>query len=185
MAFQNPDEEPAVEEAGPPPEENSNRPFILAAAILGGIVLLSLLCILGYALFLRPMLTARDASRRSTAVAVNAATGAAATLTVEAQSFTATPTNTPPLPTITKTPTPVVVIATNTSLPAGELTTATFQALQTTVAASKLTLTPGATATGLPTSGWADEVGAPTLVMIAAALILVIFLVRRLRTSGT
>ncbi len=183
MAFQDTDEEPGMEEAGPPPEESSNRPFIIAAAILGGILLLSLLCILGYALFLRPMLNAREASRRATAVAQNAATAAAATLTAEAQFFSATPTNAPPTPTVTATHTPVVVEATKTALVPAEITTATFQALQTTVAASKKTLTPGATTTGLPTSGWADEVGAPTLVMIAAALIVVIFLARRLRTA--
>ena len=34
-----------------PPEESSNRTFLLAAGLLGGLVLLGLLCIAGYLFF--------------------------------------------------------------------------------------------------------------------------------------
>ena len=34
-----------------PPEESSNRTFLIAAGILGGIVLLSIACLAGYALY--------------------------------------------------------------------------------------------------------------------------------------
>ena len=43
--------------------------------------------------------------------------------------------------------------------------------------------TPASTATGLPQSGFADEVGLPGLLGLAAALIVVIVLARRLRLS--
>ncbi len=187
MAFQNVDSEPGVEEAGPPPEESSNRPFLIAVAILGGIFLISLLCIAAYLVLLRPMLNAREEARRATVSAQNIGTASAATLTAEAQLFTATPTVARSTNTPTPTNTPVVVLeATNTPLVAetGNLT-ATFEALQTTVVASQRTLTPMVTATGLPAGGWADEVGAPTLVAAAVVLIVVIFLARRLRTAGT
>jgi hypothetical protein len=36
-----------------PPEESSNRTFLLAAGILGGLVLLALLCLVGYFFFSR------------------------------------------------------------------------------------------------------------------------------------
>jgi hypothetical protein len=74
--------------------------------------------------------------------------------------------------------------ATNTVQAAsGGVTTGTLQVLQTTVAAGK-SLTPGVTGT-ISKAGWADEAGAPTLLLIAAVLIVVIFLARRLRTAGT
>jgi len=37
-----------------PPEESSNRTFLIAAGILGGIVLLSIACLAGYALLILP-----------------------------------------------------------------------------------------------------------------------------------
>jgi hypothetical protein len=43
--------------------------------------------------------------------------------------------------------------------------------------------TPGATATGLPQSGFADEVGLPGLLALSAGLVVVIFLARKLRLS--
>ena len=41
------------------------------------------------------------------------------------------------------------------------------------------------TSTALPTTGFADEVGLPALVGAAIALIIIIFLARRLRFSNT
>jgi hypothetical protein len=57
--------------------------------------------------------------------------------------------------------------------------TATVAALLTQAAQQTATVLP--TATALPGTGFADEVGAPSLLALAALLILVIFLVRRLR----
>ena len=36
-----------------PPEESSNRTFLIAAGVLGGLVLLGLLCLAGYLIFSR------------------------------------------------------------------------------------------------------------------------------------
>ena len=59
-----------------------------------------------------------------------------------------------------------------------------FAALAQTQAAQELlTQTATPTATGLPDTGFADDVGAPTLLAMAGLLILVIFVARRLRAS--
>src|SRR3972149_4478863 len=42
------------EVGGPLPEESTNRPFVIAAAVLGGIMLLSIVCLGLYALVLAP-----------------------------------------------------------------------------------------------------------------------------------
>ena len=39
----------------PPPEESDNRTFLIAAAILGGITLLSLICMAIYAIVVVPI----------------------------------------------------------------------------------------------------------------------------------
>jgi hypothetical protein len=59
--------------------------------------------------------------------------------------------------------------------------TATVAALLT-QQAEQLTLTPGATE--LPDTGFMDDVGLPGLVAVAASLVLVIILARRLRTGS-
>jgi hypothetical protein len=187
MAFQNMDADTGMEEATPPPEENNNRPFLIAVAVLGGIFLLLLLCIAAYVVLFQPRIRAQNQAREATALAQNAGTASAATLTVEARSFTATftaprPTDTPPR--ATNTLVVAAALATETPQPTTPaVSSGTLQALQTTVAAGK-SLTPGVTGT-ITRAGWADEAGAPTLIMIAAVLIVVIFLARRLRTAGS
>jgi hypothetical protein len=59
--------------------------------------------------------------------------------------------------------------------------TATVGAAFTQIAVSTQTIIP--TSTALPRTGIAEDLGAPGLLLIAIALIIVIFLVRRLRTS--
>jgi type II secretory pathway pseudopilin PulG len=194
MAFQNPDAQPGMEEAGPPPEESSNRPFLIVAGILGGILLLSLLCIAAYAGFLLPRLQGQRSTQQAAAITQNYQIAQAATQTINAMN--STPTATKAKPTDTPKPaatnTPVVAVASPTNPTAeqgaGGLTTATLRVIQTTAAALQQTQTPGgltATATGLPNGGWADEVGAPALLLMGIALVAVIFLARRLRTSGS
>ncbi len=53
----------------PPPEESSNRTFLIAAGVLGGIVLLSIACLAGYALFILPRQSSAN-SQAATAQAV-------------------------------------------------------------------------------------------------------------------
>jgi hypothetical protein len=48
-----------------------------------------------------------------------------------------------------------------------------------------LTVTPTATPTGLPDTGFADDVGIPGLIALSGILILVIVFARRLRTTYT
>ncbi|MBC8506818.1 MAG: hypothetical protein H8D34_18290, partial [Chloroflexi bacterium] len=110
--------------------------------------------------------------------------------TAEAQSWIATPTATSTQPPMTATSSPTPVIA-PTDTPAAGLAqdsdrdsqlTATMGALFTQQASNLLTVTP--ISTQLPSAGFADDVGLPGLLALAGAMILVIFLARRLRTSG-
>jgi hypothetical protein len=61
--------------------------------------------------------------------------------------------------------------------------TATVAVLMTQAAAARMTATYQGTAGILPKTGFADEVGLPGLVSLSLVLIVVIFLVRRLRIS--
>jgi cytoskeletal protein RodZ len=62
--------------------------------------------------------------------------------------------------------------------------TATVAVLMTQAAAAKMTATYQGTAGILPNTGFADEVGLPGLVSLSLVLVVVIFLVRRLRMSN-
>lgn len=171
------DENPNLDDANPP-EESNNRTFMIVAGILGFLVLLGILCIGGYLYF------ANNAKQQNEAVAVQQATAQQATiqagLTQTAISLagtqTAAVTNTVP-----PTNTPVIAQATITPSPSPDPATATVAAAFTKLAVSTQTVIP--TSTALPNTGFADEVGAPALMLIAIALVAVIFLVRRLRTS--
>jgi LPXTG-motif cell wall-anchored protein len=190
MTFENMDTEfePGTEEAGPPPEESSNRPFLIVASILGGIMLLSLLCIVAFALA-RPMITG-GANRQTQAAEINLQNTSVAhgvSLTAVALQWTATSPPTLP-PTVTETPAPthtlvVAQAATNTPSPTTDPRTATVAALLTQAAQAQTTPEAAATPTQLPTTGFADDVGAPGLLGMAVLLIGIIFLSRRLRTA--
>ena len=161
----------------PPPEESSNRTFLVAAGILGGIVLLSIACLAGYALLILPSQRAGQQQAATAQAVQNQQVAQALTATAAALSFpTATAT---PLPTHT----PVIAQPTvaNTSTP--DPATATVAAALTQAAQAQLTHVP--TSTALPATGIADEYGAPGLVIAGMALIAVIFLARRLRAAPT
>jgi len=161
----------------PPPEESSNRTFLVAAGILGGIVLLSIACLAGYALLILPSQRAGQEQAATAQAVQNQQVAQALTATAAALSFpTATAT---PLPTHT----PVIAqpTAANTSTP--DPATATVAAALTQAAQAQLTHLP--TSTALPATGIADEYGAPGLVIAGMALIAVIFLARRLRAAPT
>jgi cytoskeletal protein RodZ len=162
----------------PPPEETSNRTFLIAAGILGGIVLLSIACLAGYALLILP--SQRNTQQQAaTAQAVqNLQVAKALTATSEALSFP-TATETPP-----PTQTPVIAQATATTMAVtntADPATATVAAALTLAAQAQLTHVP--TSTALPGTGFADQYGAPGLVIMGMALIGVIFLARRLRVG--
>ena len=158
----------------PPPEESSNRTFLVAAGILGGIVLLSIACLAGYALLILPSQRANQQEAATAQAAQNLQVAQALTATAQALSF----------PTATLTPrptnTPVVSQPTAISTTSPDPATATVAAALTQAAQAQLTHLP--TSTALPATGIADEYGAPGLAIAGLALILVIFLARRLRS---
>lgn len=183
------------------PEESSNRTFLIVAAVLGGIAILALVCVAVMAAFILPRQKAQQAANASTLEAqkteVELIVGQTATsdqATAIALGWTATPTRTPipPTPTITPTLTPVVVMPNQAAAPTIGSGDATATSLAATLNANATlyvaTLTAGPTLrvptpTAIPTTGFADEVGLPTMLGMAALLIVVIFLARRLRTA--
>lgn len=163
-----------------PPEESNNRTFLIAAGILGGIVLLSIACLAGYALLILPGQQAANQQNKNAVGTQNAVVAQALTATSQAIAFptaTVTPSQTPVV--AQSSPTTVPIIATNTQDPA----TATVAAALTLAAQAQLTHVP--TSTALPGTGIGDQYGAPGLVIIGMALIVVIFLARRLRVAPT
>ena len=167
-----------------PPEESSNRTFLIAAGVLGGIILLTL-CVVVVIYFsaILPQNTARQT--QSAIETQNAGTiDDALTATAVAFDLSQTPQITD---TLFPTDTPVVAQPSATNTLEFTLTpdpaTATVGAGLTQVAASTSTVV--LTSTALPTSGFADEVGLPGLVIAAMVLVAIIFLARRLRATPT
>ncbi len=161
-----------------PPEESSNRTFLIAAGILGGIVLLSIACLAGYALLVVPGQRQAAQQAADAKATQDAQINQAVTATFEASIF----------PTQTLPPTPTQVVAqasaTNTPFavtPSPDPATATVAAALTQAAAAQLTVVP--TSTALPGTGFADEYGLPGLVVMAMAFMVVILLARRLRSG--
>lgn len=162
----------------PPPEESSNRTFLVAAGILGGIVLLSIACLAGYALLILPSQRAGQQQAATAQAIQNAQVAQALTATSQALSF--------PTATITPSPTqtPLIAQATATAtINTPDPATATVAAALTQAALAQLTHVP--TSTALPGTGIGDQYGAPGLVIVGMALIGVIFLARRLRAAPT
>jgi len=186
MAFEDMDMDSGLDmDESPPPEESSNRPFLLVAGILVVLALAALVCIAVYALYFVPQRRAQLSGQVDQVNAQNTQIAAAITQTSIAAAFTATYTPTEPVTaTPTQTSTPVVVIPTGTTMATQDPRTATVAALLTQAAAGQQTVGPRTpTATALPVTGFADEVGLPGMLGLAILLILVIFLTRRLRTA--
>ena len=203
MAFENVDmEDVNGSEAGsPPPEESSNKTFIIVAGILGLIMILTLICIVVFAMVYLPKTqsasktAAADRIKQNTQVALanaqNTVVAEGVKMTEAAAKLTPTPTK--PLAvtataTATKAPTNTQVVAkpaTNTPVGASiDPRTPTAAALLTQAAIAQKTFVPTLTPTGgLPKSGFADEVGMPVLLGAAALLVVIIFMARRLRTA--
>jgi LPXTG-motif cell wall-anchored protein len=169
----------------PPPEESTNRTFYIVAAAIGGVMLLSLICLALYALVYAPLQRDREATQVAAINAQNTQVAQAAVETGLAAKFTATPTSTPVLPTATTSPSPTLVIAepTDTAVVVTPTIdrTATVAVLLTEAAAGRLTATP--TASALPATGFVEDVGIPAMVGLALLLVVIIFLTRRLRTA--
>lgn len=167
-----------------PPEESTNRTFYIVAAAIGGVMLLSLICLALYALVYAPQQRNQQATQVAAINAQNTQVAQAAVETGLAAKFTATPTITPIPPTATASASPTLVIAQPTQGPVTPTIdrTATVAVLLTEAAAGRLTATP--TASALPDTGFVEDVGIPAMVGLALLLVVVIFLTRRLRTAG-
>jgi hypothetical protein len=190
-----------------PPEEKSNRTFRIVAGIVAGLVFLTLVCMAVYFLVIAPRTAAqRTAAQRtiearntqavqqltSTAQAVQQSTSTAQVAGVT-PNITSTPlplqtgTSVPRTPTVSSTP----VIALNSPVATATTNPATLEAMQTqlvlqmtsTVASSLGTQATGGQ--GMPTTGFFDNVGLPSMIILALALVAVIFLARRMRKSQT
>ncbi len=171
------------------PEETGNRTFILVAGILGGVFLLSLVCMAVYAMVYVPRSREAKSTEIAEIYAQNTEVAMMSALTAEAGSWTATPSSTPTKIPQTLAPTKTPVVAPTDTPQSGvegiaptvDPRTATVAALFTQQAA-KETTTP--LATELPDTGFADDVGIPGMLTLAISLVLVIILARRLRTAS-
>jgi hypothetical protein len=74
-----------------PPEESSNRTFMIAAGVLGGIVLLSIICLAGYALLILPQQRAAQNQQVNAATQNAQVLNAALTATFVSFSLSETP----------------------------------------------------------------------------------------------
>ena len=179
MSMYNDDDVDTFDDEGAPPEESNNRTFLLIAGGLGLVVLIALVCLVGY-LFLGNNNSQAQAEQTLVAQQTEQQATIAAGLTqnaqVQALTQAAAVTDTP-LPTNT----PVVAQATATFTPTENPATATVGAAFTQIAVSTQTIIP--TSTALPNTGFADDVGIPGMFALALALVIVIFFVRRLRAT--
>jgi cytoskeletal protein RodZ len=181
---------PSVEE-----EEgrSPNRAFITAVAGIGGVLILSLICLGLYTLVIAPRqreaaeqrpteiaLTNTEIARLLTATALAEQGIDEATPTPTSQAATATNT-----PAVSPTATEVVVLTTSTPTTVGPQT-ATAQAQATLNAAAQQAATATSTPTALPgTGGFAEDIGIPGMLLLAAVLVTIIFVARHLRTRST
>ncbi len=180
-------------EEGPaiPPEKPSGggRPFVAAITIIVVLIVIALIA-LGVVLLNRnPGASQEQASRRETE---NANIAAAATeqmrnaflqQTLEAAklpSLTVAPTLAPQ-GLVTNTPVLAIPTATRTPTPTKDPVSLTKTAAAATLLAGGPT--PTVTPTGLPTTGFADQVGLPGMAIGAVLLLIVILIVRRARVS--
>jgi hypothetical protein len=181
---------------GAPPEEPSNRTFVIAAAGIGGLLVLSMICLALYALVLAPA-QQRNRAAEATDIALQN-TQVAQSITQTVAAARATPTraasNTPVPPSATVTRTQVVVlptdtptetlVASSTSTPFTNLGTQSAQQTLDAIAQLTATVVRTPTATALPSTGFAEEIGLQGLLLVGAALVVVVVVARRLRVGS-
>jgi hypothetical protein len=190
------------------PGGSNNRTFLIAAGVIGGVILLILVCMAGYAFFLLPRQNASQSVQQTAVLLTNTAIAGGATSTAQALMATATldsgsiaataqavaatrqmdATRTAEALAALASPTPVVALFTATPIILETATpdpvTETVAALYTQAAQAELTVFPTSTALGdVPLTGFADEVGLPGLFIIGFVLVVIILLSRRLRST--
>jgi LPXTG-motif cell wall-anchored protein len=189
-----------------PPEEGNEQPsgnksFVIGIAFLGGVVILAMIAMIAYVLLNKPATSTQLEQQAAEIQAQNTAISVIASQTAEVNAIQATQKAAPVLTEIVPTATSVIAVATSTPVPEQQSTsvgagsdpaarTATVAAFQTQAAAIALgTNVPGATSlvqatsTALPSTGFAEDVGFPTLFGAAFVLLIIIFFARRLRLS--
>jgi hypothetical protein len=187
------------EEEGQAAAPASNRNFLLALGVLGGIfILVTIGLVVLYLSGPRSTQTANINATNEAILGANTQTAAAATQIRAVQmteaAITPSPTITPVPPTATNTQVVALATATETPLAALGFVTPTPNDLTQTPSvqdvltqAVEQTRTQQAillrTATALPNTGFAEDVGLPGLFGMALGLVLMIVLVRRLRLS--
>jgi hypothetical protein len=179
----------------PPPEQSNNRTFLIVGGIFAALIFLTLVCGAVYALWYLPSRTAQQKATQAAILAGNSQVVAQMTSTAQAALWTSTP-----LPTETLLSTlvstnvpansPTAVLALSTDTPTMTPTTdpATLAAMQTQLALqlASTSIANGTPAAGaMPQTGFFDQVGLPSLVVLTLALIVVIFLARCLRKAPT
>lgn len=170
-----------------PPEENNNRTFLIAAGILGGVVLLATICLAVYGLFILPgqRQTALDNANAANAkYTQDAEMNMALTATFQAaivptMTLTPLPSPTPVLAPAQATETPIPP----TADPATATVAAALSALTQVAGTPQSAGQPGAP-NSMPNTGIADEYGIPGLLAATLVLAIVIFVARRMRTSS-
>jgi cytoskeletal protein RodZ len=191
------------EEAETPPP-SSNRNFILGISILGGIILLGIIGVVLFAIFGGQNKTSEYDQQLALINAANTATVQASTQVAMTQAaereFARQTLN---APTVTSSPTPVISFPTETSALTAtkvlqtpnptqvELTRQAEEKAGTSTPTATLSVSAAQTATAvaktatgnMPGTGFADEVGLPLMIGMAALLLVVIFVARRLRTA--
>lgn len=180
MAMDNYDDfDDTFEDDADAPEESNNRTFLFVAGGLGVLILVVLLCVVGYVVFNLNSGQMNEATAQAQATIQEATVQAALTQTaIVAQAQVEDPTAT-----VTSTNTPVIAEATATLTETPNPATATVGAAFTQIAVSTQTIIP--TSTALPNTGFADEVGLPGMFALALGLVAVIFLVRKMRAAPT
>lgn len=180
----------------PPPEEGGNRTFLIVGGVMAGLVFLTLVCMAIYFLVIAPRNTAQRSATQTAVSQANAQVIQQMTSTAEAALWTPTSPPTPlaspspsPVP-MTPTSSPTPVIAVNTATVTVTTDPATLIAMQTqlsgqmtSTALALATSSGAATPSTMPRTGFFDEIGLPGLILLALALIAVIFLARRMRKA--
>ncbi|HNZ13451.1 MAG TPA: hypothetical protein PKL11_07315 [Anaerolineaceae bacterium] len=196
-----PQEEPpaAPEAEEPEPRQGggggNNRTFMLILAGVGGLILLMLIGLGVWYFVLRPQANNAIAQQNELVNATNTAMALNATTTAQAniQYLTLAA-----IPTATKTPTKTPVVAPTTTLRPSSTPilnptqqTQTVAAFNTQAAATQtavVVLGTGTPRVPSPTAlggfGFADEVGLPGLLGLAAVLVIIIVVARKLRSSS-
>lgn len=167
------------EEEAEAPEESNNRTFLIAAGGLGLLVLIALLCLGGYVALNFNSSRTNEATAQAMVTLQEATVQSALTQTSVVQGLQAETLQA--ASTLTPTSTPVIAAASATLTATPNPATATVGAAFTQIAVSTQTIIP--TSTALPNTGFADEVGLPGMFTMAVALVVVIFIARRMRAN--